>query len=307
MPRLTTSDVHTDSLLTGFGTLFKNRKFIAREVFPTIKVKNKTNLYQTWGKPEWYSDEAKVVAPGGLAPTVQMSTSTATYSCKTYKMAVPLAREIAANADSALNLSAMAAMLAQEKVDLALERRVAAIVNNAGLWTSATPSPLWGAGSETPILDISTGIAAVINGTGGLHPNVAVINWEAWNKLKIVSEIVSFCAGYSNDSNTLVTPEKFAQAFGFDKVLIGFGQYNTAYEGLSGSYSNIWADDMWIGYVNPNPSLLAPTAGVVFEEFDRTRGWFDEPSETDFVEASQSADEKLVSAPCGYLLDQVIT
>ena len=58
----------------------------------------------------------------------------------------------------------------------------------------------------------------------------------------------------------LLSAEQLAQIFDVKRVLVGSASYNSAAEGASASYSFIWGDKVWVGYLPDRAELEAPSA-----------------------------------------------
>jgi len=320
MPDLTTGGVHVNKLLTNVGLRWKNLTWIADQCCPIVPVKNKTDLYQSWHKSPWFRDEARYVAAGASAPRIGLGvTLTDSYQCITYKAAYPLARELKANADSELQIQARAAELCTNAIMLARERRVARLFEMTSddtqgtIWTKYTTlsgTNQWSDFTNSdPVTDIDTGKASVEDNGGGLLANTCIMGVAAWRKLRRHPVITAMIFGGGAPGPKVVTPALFGQAFEFDKVLIGRGQYTADEEDTDESgitYSNIWQKHMWIGHVTNAPSVLEPSAAYMFREFYKVRSWYDDDTDTDFVEASESIDEVAVSADIGYIIENVV-
>ena len=61
-----------------------------------------------------------------------------------------------------------------------------------------------------------------------------------------------------------LTPELIASMLDIDRVFVAKAIKNTAAEGQTALFSFVFSKSAWVGYVNPQPSLLAPSAGYVF-------------------------------------------
>lgn len=309
MPRLTPADVHVNKLLTNVGIRYKNTQYIADQCAPTVPVQKKTDYYASWGKSAWYRDEAGQISEGGRAPIVGLNvTLTNTYRCLTYGAAAAMPRDLMSNADAELQLEARYAELLTDKLSLAKERRVATLFQTTGNWTSGTAlagGTCWDAfATSTPVTDIDTGIQTVVDNTSGLPANTFITNRTTWKTLRRHPDILALVYGEGYGPK-LVTPELFAKAFEFEKVLIGSSYYTADEEDTDDSgitYTGIWTDTTWIGYTTPAPSIITPSAAYLFREYYKVRTWYDDASDTDFMEVRESIDEVATAATCGYTI-----
>lgn len=314
MPDLTRADVHVNRLLTNVGLRWKNTQFIADQVCPIVSVKNKTDYYASWAKSPWFRDEAKVVEAGTSAPRIGMGvTLTNSYKCLTYKIAYPLPRELKANADVELQLEARATEICTNAIMVARESRVATLFNTYTNWTNyvtLSGTDQWSDYTNSdPVTHIDTAVAAVEDATCGLKANTAIIGVASWRKLRRHPVITAMIFGGGALGPKVVTADLFAKAFDFDRVFVGQSYYTADEEDTDESgitYSQLWGDYFWCGHVTSAPSPIEPSAAYMFREFYKVRSWYDDDTDTDFVEASESIDEVAVSADCGYLISDTV-
>lgn len=311
MPTLTRADVHVNQLLTNVGLRYKNPAYIAESACPIVSVTKKSDVYHNWGKSAWFRNEARKVPIGTSAPTIGINvTLTNTYLCDTYKAKIPLSRELRANADSQIRLEERQTERVQDAIFLAREVRAASLFNTYTNWTSYSTlsgNHYWDYYTQAdsdPVNDIDVAIAAVEDNSAGLKANTIIMGVSVWRKLRRHPEITTLIFGGGFPGSKVVTERLFGQAFDLDNVLIGRAVYTTDEEDTDDSsitYSKIWGNYCWIGHVTTAPSIVEPSAAYFFREFYRVRSWYDDDTDTDFIEASESIDEVAVSADCGYL------
>lgn len=313
MPNLVPTDVHVNQLVENFGLKYVNKKWINERVFPIVGVKNKTGLYPSYPISAWMRDEAQPTE--GLAPAGSFNIDlTPSFRNVTYKWATPLTDETVANADSVLKITMSAAEYSMNKIMMARERRVAAIVFTAAAsttWTgyttlTAAAGTQWdNSASATPATDIITGMNTVTDNTFGAEANTLIFGSDAWKTFSVHPEIIAICYGGGWSGPRRVTVAKVAEAFGIQNVLIGNAAYTADQEGTSeGSvtYTKIWGKHAWLGYVAPSPAGFEPTAGVQPRNMFKTWTWRDVGAETSYVQAQESIDELALSTRCGYYI-----
>lgn len=309
MPLLDASHVHVNRLLTNVGIRYTNKDYIADRIFPKVQVNNETDVYASWDQSHWYRDEARAIAPGDTAPFASaIPTLTNTYQCINYAHRTPIPRRIAQNADPALQLQATMTELEMQRILIARERRVASMVNTSGNWTnSATLSTtdLWSDTTNSkPVTKIDSALDTVRAYAGGQSGNTMVMGGLVWKYLKRHPDITYLIFGPGANRDLITTPELVARAFSLDNVYVGEALYtgdeeDTDETGIT--YSRIWGAYCWIGYVSPAPSLVNPSAGYIFQQSYRVRSWYDDASDTDWIECSGSEDEVVTCANAGYL------
>ena len=192
----------------------------------------------------------------------------------------------------------------KDKLLLGIERRVAALVSNSSLWASASnPGTKWDNDASDPINDIENARNAVISSIGR-DPNVCIISQDTWRYLRKHPDIRDL---FKNEPR-LVTTEMFADAFSIEKLLIGKSLVNTAVEGGTASFSYVWGDMLWLGYVPARPALMEPAAGYVFRwGTDEVKRFREDLEESDVFRVEHSVDEVISASEAGAILSNAIT
>src|SRR5690349_6481658 len=93
------SDVHVNVPLTNFALQFRNRAFVAEEVFPIVPVMKESDVYYTFSREEIRDMESRR-AVGTLAREVDWVPSTASYTAEEFALRNLLPDRIVNNADS---------------------------------------------------------------------------------------------------------------------------------------------------------------------------------------------------------------
>jgi len=305
MARPTVSDVHVNRPLSNISVAYSNAKYLAEEVFPTVRVESKSDHYFTFGKSAWFRDEAAYRAPGTRASRGEYDISTASYVCFPYAYATPLPDEVRANADNPLTPGVTAVKHVTDKLLLAREIRVATIVTTAGNWAySTSPTTQWTSDTSEPEADIDNAINGIVSETGNF-PNIAVMSWDVWRKLKNHPNMLERLK-YTRPGGVLSTGD-LQEWFGFEKVLIGMSLYDTSKDGQSASMSYVWGDDFWCGFVPGSAALMTPAAGYVLEWGTRTISEYREDQEhQDIYESQEFTDEVITASDSGAIIPDAV-
>ena len=97
--------------------------------------------------------------------------------------------------------------------------------------------------------------------TFGIEANTMAIPISVINKLKISPNLIDRIKyGGTMDRPTEVTLDQIKMLFGIERLFVPKAVYNTAGENLTPSYSYIWSNTMWMGYVAPAPTMETPSA-----------------------------------------------
>jgi hypothetical protein len=74
-------------------------------------------------------------------------------------------------------------------------------------------------------------------------------------------------------------------------------------ETLTTSLTDLWGDDIWIGYVQPSPGIKKVSFGYTFESRGyQTKRWREEPRESNGFRLSRVSVRKVVCSAAGALL-----
>lgn len=125
-------------------------------------------------------------------------------------------------------------------------------------------------GNSNPFNDITTAIVTQ-NAVSPADMNTAWLSKVAW--LQIVNH-PDFLDRIKWSKTGVMTEADFLQLlspYGIEKLYIGNAKYNTANEGQNASYSNIWGNHFWLGYVTDTPGAQEINGGYKFRLRDSRR------------------------------------
>lgn len=314
MPQPTSTQVHTDAILTNISTAYAQNasNFIASKVFPIVPVEKQTDKYYTYTKNDWFRDEAKQRADATQSAGSGYGLSTASYSCDVFAFHKDIGYQARANADSPLNLERDATEFVTQRLMLRQEVQFQTDAFATGIWgttvTGGSNFTKWSdySGSD-PITDVETGKATILTNTG-FEPNTLVLGYNTFRYLKHHPDIVD---RFKYTSAASITEDMLGQIFGVPRVLVAKAVKATNIEAETAVYAMaMTATSALLCYVNPNPGLLAPSAGYTFT----WRGVSDGLGQNigirvipmlaercDRVEGEVAFDNKIVGADLGYM------
>ena len=314
----TLSQVHVDQVLSNISVAYMQDEmnFIAGRVFPTVPVEKKTDVYFTFDKNDLLRDEMQRRAPGDESAGSGYGLSTASYSCDVFALHKDIDDQTRANSDNPLNPDRDATMFLTQQALLKREIQWVTDYFTTNVWgtdiVGGSNFTVWSnyAGSD-PISDVDTGITAVMQNTGR-RPNTMVLGYETFTKLKRHPDIVDL---FKNTQPGLVSAQILAQIWDLDNVYVAQAVKATNIEDETAAYSFVHGKHAWVGYVNNNPGLLAPSAGYVFNwtgvsgglglESAISRFRIDE-RKSDRIEIEMAWDNKVVGSDLGYFFSGAI-
>ncbi len=312
MSRSVPEDVHTNAVLTGFGIRYKNAMYAAGAISPNVPVDKLSNLFRTFGADVWYRDEAEEVAAGDPSPTVSFDLSTGNYRTVMYKIKMPIPQDVRDNADSDIQMQAMASELVAEKMLLRKEIQTASIVfeDTAGTtWggDSIAAGARWDTSGANIVKNVDDAMDTVEDATGGARPNKMIVGANVWKAMKRDPSLIGYVFAGADSGPKLLTKQNIAAVFELDEIIVGRAYKNTNVEGnATQTKTRIWGNSVWLGFVDSNPNMLSPTALKTFQWKQYTRGWYNEDVDTDFVEQAESFVVIRTSAVSGFQYGTVV-
>ena len=309
--RPTASDAHVDIPLSNISIMYRNMNYIGDSVAPLVEVMNESNKYYIFSKADSLRSTAQKRAAGTASKRHGFALSNDTYFCEEVADSTILEDELKQNADAVLRMETNKVNFVTDKVLLKFEQDVASTLTTNSNWGSnySTPTVLWDDYENSdPINDIETAISTIEDSTPN-KVNKMVISKNVWKKLKHHPQLLERMS--SNDVKS-ATLDLLKSIFNIQDISIGSTTINTANLGQTASYSNVWSDDVWLGYVAPTPGLEIPTALYTFVWPDQgqirgVRTWRDEDIHSDVYEAFMRYDVKVVGSDLGYLLEGCIS
>jgi hypothetical protein len=293
--------------------------FVSWQVFPVIPVEFKSDKYFTYNKGDWFRDLAHIRAPGDRAAVSGYNlTQSGPYSCEIYALAHKISDPERANYDSPLSADTDAVNWLSRNFLMRQEQQWVTNFFTSGnsIWGSNEGAPaggLWDTPTGTPIDDV-LGVKNSILSTTGFEPNVGVISYPVYLKLRRHPDVLD---QYKYTTAGVVTADMLARLFDLDKLLVAKSVINTANEGAaSDSLGYVLGKHMLVAYVPPQAGLRTPAAGYTFMWRGVSGGMGEnvgikrfrwEIEASDYYEGQIAFDMKVIGSDLGYLLTSVIS
>ena len=312
--------VHVNTPLTNISVAYSQDadKFVSHKVFPAVPVAKQSDRYYEYNREDWLRSEATLRAPGSeSAGGGYRLTNTSTYYAAVNAIHKDVDDQIRANADPVLNMDRDATEYITHQLLMKREKDWASTFFSTSIWTGgvsadSTPSPLWDSTTGTPIQDIATEAASIMQKTGYM-PNTLVVPPDVYNALINSDDIVD---RIKYTQKGVVGTELLANVLGLDRVLVMWATNNTAAELATASYSFINSTkDALLCYAAPAPSLLKPSAGYTFvwsgytgaQDGMRISRFRMDHLKADRVEGECAYAQKLIGADLGHYWNNTIS
>ena len=303
-------DVHVNAPLTNFALSFRNRAFVAEEVFPVVPVMKESDVYYTFGREE-LRDVDTLRAAGALAKEVEWIPSTAAYTAEEYALRHLLADRIVNNADTPVRprLNTVAKLL--KWIQLGQEKRVQQIAQSSGnVVATVGVNPKWDGTSPTIEKDIDTAKDSVRN-NAGVEPNAILLPENVKDVVKrdsTLRDLIRYVInGGPGNRELLVNGELPPIMFNLAIIIAGATE-DTSKIGQSASISKIWNDSVPVFYRELSVSLDTLSWGYIMRvQAPIVRSYRDEHRKGEYIETSVIQAEELVTSNAANLLTDVLS
>lgn len=301
MPKANT--IHVDRLLSGISLKYRNKNFIAMEVFPEVQVKKDSDLYRIYDRNFRLPETSR--ANKAKARMHDFDVSTGQYILEEHALKDVVTDRDADNYDLA-SLRADTTEELTDKILLRMEKSVADLFTSTS-WSqnvSLTAAQQWSLDTTTsnPIPLMDTASCTVIENSG-FDPSHAIIPKRVMIKAKNHSSIIDRI----KYTNVNVTAEMMAGLFDLPKLLVPKAVLDSSAEGVAASIAPLWGDNVFVGYRAERPSPLKPSSGYIFRSsMPLVKRWRDEEVAGEYIEAGMRYQAKVVASLAGYLLKDVI-
>lgn len=311
------SSVHIDRALSDFACAIQNREGIADKVCPIQRVSKPSDKFFKYDADTMFEEQSAALTGAEAMPgRVRYKISTDNFSTVDYGLMDFVSNKEIESADAPIDPQMHAVKVVTQRLDIAKERRVAALIFGSGNYGSNTAAlsgtDRWDVAAADPVQKIDDAIEACDE-----RPNIMVIGAQAWLKLKnhpkLKELILSRAATTSGATPDRVTPELVAAVFELEGVYIGRMKYNTNREGATSARGYVWGKSCALIRVTDDPSpretgvfakqfqFMQRQTQVIAAPLPGTHGG-------QFVKVVESLDEKVVAgSSAGYLFTTVVS
>jgi len=314
----TIGDVHVDQALSEIAIAYRNKSFIADQVFPLVEVEKQSDKYHVWDKGSWLTNQVETRTPGDTYPEGRIKLSQDEFFCDIYHLGYAIPWELQKNQDAAVQLEETGAEWLAHQFMLNREIQIA-----AAIFTSTGPvwdtNPTVGADfiawddydNSNPPEDIDTYRDTVLQNTG-VEPNTLVIGKQVYSKLRRHPLLLDM---YKYTGRGILTEAEVAAALEIEKLVVGKCVQRTSIEGTAVAVQAfVWGKDALMLYVPERPALREPAAGYTFAWKIDDSGLtvnivptVQENRDRDFLKGKHAYDFKVTGADLGVFFESVIS
>jgi len=304
------SDVHVNVPLTNFALQFRNRAFVAEEMFPVVTVMKESDVYYTFSREE-LRDVDSLRAAGARAKEVEWMPSTASYAAEEYALRHLLADRIINNADSPVRPRINTTAKLLKWIELGQEKRVQAVCQNSGnVVATVAASPKWDGTSPTIEKDIDTAKDSIRN-NAGVEPNAILLAENVKDVVKrdsTLRDLIRYVVNGGQENKGLLINGELPPVMFNLAIIIAGATEDTSKLNASSSIAKIWGDSVPVFYREMAVSLDAISWGYIMRVQDNiVRSYRDEHRKGEYIEVSVIQAEELVTSNAANLITDVLS
>ena len=276
MPQPVYSDVHIQAALTMISTAYiqDNNNFIADKIFPVIPVQHEADKYFIFSKDDYMRDQAQQRADATESAGGGFNLTTGSYAAAVWAFHKDIGDQVRRNQDPAVDIDVASTKFIMQQLLIRRDRFFATTYLTTGVWGTDVTGAASGNGTTTatywsddaggdPFTDVATAQSTILQNTGE-EPNVLLLGYQVYQALRKHPLVVDRIKYTTPAFAGTITPQLLAEAFDVEEVVVGKAVYNTAAEGLTGSYSFITGKNALLVHRPSAPALFTPAAGYIF-------------------------------------------
>lgn len=256
-----------------------------------------------------------IKSPEGETPVITINYETAdAYLLKEHALKAFASDKDAENEESPFMLREKKARVVKNLLSISREYGLADYMNTVANFTNSTTlsgTSQWGGSADDPLANIATAVGTVADAINQPDGEISLIfSKPAWRKFIFLDEVKDLL-GFKYSQTPVIQPSQIAAAFGIKQVILANGRYNTAVDGQTDAYDNLWGKHVWAGYLGTTPKG-ASTEDVCFGYTPRRKSafiadrWYDNDRKGDWVRCTDEYDQFIMEEKAMYMLKDAV-
>lgn len=303
---------HVDAALSAFATAYPNGGFLADRLSPIVSVEKRSDVFFKRLRRDVSSVVNDAIGAKGRANESSYDVIEDNYSVKSRALSDYVTDSLIRNADAPLDPRQLAVQNIMQRLGLARDARVSALLTSTGSYASghhAGASVVWtNKTTGVPVEDINGAIAAIPY-SGEEASLIAWCSRPVWNTLRAHPQLLAL----KGVSSGQVSRREFAEYFELDDILVSDVWRDTANPGQTASYGRLYGTTVFgvvrVPKVIQGADISAFSVTFRAEPGMVTRTW-DAPDRgiggSEAVQVEFSDDEKVCQNDMGFLLTSVV-
>jgi hypothetical protein len=233
-----------------------------------MTVAKQSDVYATYTRDDFFRDDMERRDAGSESAGVDFTPSQDSYRTDKFALHIDVDYDTQANADNpAHDPMRDAVRVLTQKELIKRDREWQTAFFGTGVWgtdlTGGTDFIQISDAASDPIRFVGEQKLAIEDATG-LEARDLVISAKGWLDLMNHPDLVGRVDRGQTTGGATVSLATAAALLDLDRIHVARGVYNTAQKGEALSMARINSNDALLCYVDPNPGLYSPTAGMTF-------------------------------------------
>ena len=226
-----------DKLLTQASAAYIPEGFACESILPEVRVKQWSGKLAKYGTNHLRIETNFSGGKGAYRRVNPIVREQSTYQIEGHGLESLVSASDIANADQPYDAMRDEVIGLTSQLILEKEKTLGDVLGDTGTLTQNTTlsgTAQWSDFSNSdPIGDAATARDTVMDGCG-MAPNVAIMSWQVWNKLRFSSKLLD-ALGYKYNQTGGLNNDELAVALGVKKIIRSDAMYESAAEGQSSS------------------------------------------------------------------------
>ncbi len=249
---------YQDPQLTNIALGYRPWGHINQIILPTLQVRKpsaKIGIYDDMNM----RIVSTIKAPEGKTPVVTTNISTAdAYLLEDHALKSMASDKDAENEDAPFNIRRDRTELVMDLLSTSREYGLANFMNTSGNFTNVNTlsgTSQWGDSADDPLGDIKTAQGEVADAHNIPDEEVSIVmSRPVWRKFTTLPEVKDVL-GFKYNQTMQVTGQQVADALGFRQLIIANGRYNSAADGQTSVFANLWGKHCWAVNIPRRPKI----------------------------------------------------
>ena len=302
---------YVDRMLTDVAIGYRPWGHINTVVLPEKGVKQQSGKIGVYG-----GENMRIVtilkAPEGGTPAVTANITQAdAYNLEDHQLKSMASDKDAQNEEKPFDIRRDRTELVMDLLSVSREYGLSVFMNDDSNFTNSTTlsgTAQWSGSADDPLGDLMTAIGTAADAANVGDDMISIVmSNEVWRIFVNLSEVKDLL-GFKYNQTRMVTPEQIAQALGFKQLLLARGRYNSAEDGQTDSFSNLWGKHCWAGYLAQGSKIKDKPFGYTCRRtaalaVDR---WRDEDIRGWWIRCTDEYDQYILSETSMYMIKDAV-
>lgn len=308
---MSTTKKYVDPLLTKIAKGYRPWGHVNEIILPQLSVVKPTAQIGVYDGSN-LRIVTTIKAPEGQTPTVTFTTDqTDSYTLEEHALKAMASDKLAENQDNPFNEQRDKTEFVMDLLSVAREYGLATYMNDDSKFTNTTQlsgTSQWSGTEDDPLGDIKTAIGTAADAVNQPDEEISlVMSSPVWRVFSVLEEVKDLL-GFKYNQTAVIRPEQIANALGIRQLIIARGRYNSAEDGQTDVFANLWGKHCWAGYFPRSPKIKDVCFGYTCRRNAalQTSKWRDEDVEGWWIKCKDEYDQYIMEEKAVYMIEDAV-